>query len=445
MISHNDRSNCKSARLCYYDLLDTEAEANVPEDVRQHTASCRHCRGDISRLKTLLAGTARPSESEQRRRDSVVSTLLSLHFAWIDKPVTCKSAKPFLASLADPLLQITIPTPITVHVDKCRRCSDELSTIKNSGLTHEQLCRLGQTMAEQPPEGLAKQGDSGIATCFTFREQGDQSAEAESNGMYADWPIDVQVLNQEGLEDAQTAETAGSSVPRQGALILTLKRHIKPAIAAAAVILIGFALFFGTSAASAVNLDQIYRAVERASNFHISNFIPGRTEPERERWVSRSLSIYMLKVGQELTLWDFRSGPKKVKSSHNVAPKAVPFTEADAAAARRRIGGPLGIVPFDDVSDVPGDAKWNRVADDAFQSGAPDSEMYDLTWTARTDRGEAKLRKWRVFVEPKTNLPQKAQFYDKSPTDAGYVLRNELVVEYLSDDDMKTVVEEASL
>jgi hypothetical protein len=439
MISHNDRSNCKSARLCYYDLLDTEAEANVPEDVRQHTASCRHCRGDISRLKTLLAGTARPSESEQRRRDSVVSTLLSLHFAWIDKPVTCKSAKPFLASLADPLLQITIPTPITVHIDKCRRCSDELSTIKNSGLTHKQLCRLGQTMAGQPPEGLAKQGDSGIATCFTFREQGDQSAETEANEMYADWPIDVQVLNQEGLEDAQTAETAGSSVPRQGALILTLKRHIKPAIAAAAVILIGFALFFGTSAASAVNLDQIYGAIEKASNIHITKFIAGETEPEREEWVSRSLNIHMLKVGQELTLWDFRSGPRKVKSFGNGAPKVVTLTKADAEAVRIRINSPLDIVP----SGVPGDAKW--VPDDAFESGTQDCEVYFLTWTERSMRGEAKLRKWRVFVEPGTNRPQKAQFFSKSPTDTNYVLWNELVVEYPDDRQVEAALKEASL
>jgi len=445
MISHNDRSTCRNARLCYYDLLDTETEASVSEDVRRHVASCSHCQTDINRLKTLLAHTDRPSESEQRRRDSVVSTLLSLHFAWIGKPVTCKSAKPFLASLADPLLRITIPTPITVHVDKCHKCFDELSNIKSSGFTHEQLCRLGQTMAEQPPADVAEQGDSEIATCFTFHEQGDQSTETESNEMYADWPIDVQVLNQEGLEDAETAETAGSSVPRQGALILTLKRHIKPAIAAAAVVLIGVALFFGTSPAKAVGLGQIRKALERARNIHISNFVRGGTEPEQERWMSRSLGMYMLKVGQERVLWDFRAGPKKVESSHNAAPKAVPFTEADAAAARRRIDGPPGIVPFDNVSDVPGDAKWKRSPDDSFESGTQDCEVYDLTWTAVTNRGKPVLKKWRVFVDPGTNRLRKAQSFDRLSADDEYVLQSQYEVEYLSDDDMKTAIEEAFL
>jgi len=444
MISYDDRSNCKRARLCYYDMLDTEAEANVPEDVRRHIASCRHCQVEMSRLKTLLEGTDRPSDSEQRRRDSAVSKLLSLHFAWIDKPVTCKSAKPFLASLADPLLQITIPTPITVHVDKCPRCSGGLSTIKNSGFTHKQLCRLGQTMAEQSPEGLAERGGSEIATCFTLREQGDQSAETEANEMYADWPIDVQVLSQERLEKSETAETTGSSAPKQRALILSLKRHIRPAIAAAAVILIGFALFFGTSVAKAVNLDRIYGTVKRARNIHITNFIAGETEPEREEWVSRSLNIHMLKVGQELTLWDFRARPRKIKSFHNVAPKTVTLTEGEAAAEIRKINSPLIIMPFDNVSGVPGDAKWDRAHDHAFQSGTQDSEVYDLTWTDVTIPGKPVLKKWCVLVDSR-NRPQKTQFYSKSPTDAEYLLWNELAVEYLSDDDMKTAIEEASL
>jgi len=398
----------------------------------------------MSRLETLLAGAERPADSEQRRRDSAVSKLLSLHFAWIDKPVTCRSAKPFLASLADPLLRIVIPTPITVHIDKCRRCSGELSTIKNSGFTHKQLCRLGQTMAEQPPEDLAKRSDSGIVTCFTFHEQDEQSAETESNEMYADWPIDVQVLSQVRLQNSETAEDAGSSAPKQRALILNLKRYM-PAIATAAVILMGFALLFGTSAAKAVNLDQIYGAIEKTWNIHTTNSVPGRTEPRQEEWVSRSLRIYMSKVGQELTLWDFRTGPKMFQSSDNGTLKEVPVTETATEAAGRKINGLLGIVPFENVSDIPGDAKWERVRDDDLEPGTQGCEVYDLTWTARTDRGEVKYRKWRVFVDAKTNAPQKAQFCDKSSSDAEYVLKNELVVEYLSDDDMKTAIEQVSL
>lgn len=439
MISHSNRLNCKSARLSYYDLLGSETEADVPEDVRRHIASCRHCQADISRLKTLLADTGQKNESEQSRKDSVISSLLSLHFAWIDKPVTCKSARLFLPSLADPLLKITIPTPITVHIDHCRSCSDELSNLKNSGFTHKQLCRLGRIMAEKPAED-AERGDSEIATCFTLREADDRSAETEASEMYSDWPIDVQVLNQEGLEDTKTA---ASSAPGQKALILNLKRHIRPAIAAAAVILIGFALFFGTSAATAVSLARICSTVKGARNVHITEFVRGRTEPEREQWVSRSrsLSIYMLKVGQERTLWDLRAAPKRIESSNNIEPKVVLLSEAEVAPIRTRINSTLGIVP----SEAPVGSKWSKVTDVVLDAGTQGCEVYDLTWTQSDSLGRQVPNRWRVFVNPRTNRAYKTQFWRKLQGDDDYHVESEYEIEYPSDDDMKTVIERASL
>ncbi len=558
MIFYSSRSNCASARQYYYDLLDKGAEGDVPEIVLRHVDSCRRCQADISRLRALLAGTGNAAQSQ---KDLVIRELLSLHFAWIDKSVTCKTVKPFLPSLADPMLQISIPTPVTVHLDNCRACSEELSTFRNLGFTHTQLCRLGQFIAEKPADGcsqaqaaipavagmvfggtdagilehlctcpdcrellyqhresarteltpghaaqkelscrevseadifehcfpygidpadrdiefresvalhlrscptclakiqqlhaavyaIAERPDSGVATRFTFREQTDEGAGRQSSRMYAEWPVEVQVFEQEDPVDTRVTEAAPDAVspePKQKGSVVNLRRYLKPAIAAAAVILIGFTFFFGTSVSGEVHLNQIYRAIGIARNIYVSEFVPGRTEPKIEEWASRSLGIYMSKVGQELTLWDFRTGPKKVKSSHNVAPEAVAFTEDDAAAARRIIDSPLGIVPFDKVSDVPADAQWNRVADDALQSGTQDSEVYDLTWTARSGRGQARLGKWRVFVDPRSNLPQKAQFYKKSPKDTEYVLWNELVVEYLKDWEVEAAVKEAFL
>ena len=439
MISHSNRPNCKRARLSYYDLLDSETEANVPEDVRRHIASCRHCQADISRLKTLLADTGQKNKSEQSRKDSVISSLLSLHFAWIDKPVTCKSARPFLPSLADPLLKITIPTPITVHIDNCRSCSDQLSALKNSGFTHKELSRLGRIIAEKPAEDAGR-GDSEIATCYTFREADERSAKTEANEMYSDWPIDVQVLNQEGLEDAKTA---ASSAPGQGALILNLKRRIKPAIAAAAVILIGLALFLGTPAATAVDLDRIYSAVNRAMNIHITRFVPDQTEPEREQWVSRSLKIYMSRVGQELTLWDLRAANKKIWSSHGAAPETVPLDEVEAEAVGEKMTTSLGIVPYDRMSGAPEGSKWSEVTDVLLEADTQGRQVYDLTWNQSDSLGRPVLKRWRVFVDRKTNRAHKTQFAVKLPGDDDYHVESEYKVEYPSDGDMQTVIERA--
>ncbi|MGB2866051.1 MAG: hypothetical protein WBC05_22145, partial [Sedimentisphaerales bacterium] len=103
-------------------------------------------------LKDLLLKVDERCESEQSRKDSAIITLLRLHFEYIGEPVKCDTVKPFLASLADPVLQIRIPTPITTHLDKCQSCRDDLLILLDLHLPHKYLCRLGQILADKPIE-----------------------------------------------------------------------------------------------------------------------------------------------------------------------------------------------------------------------------------------------------------------------------------------------------
>jgi hypothetical protein len=152
MISHNPDMNCASARLYYYDFLSKETRESIPEDTVQHIKQCRNCQTEMDGLKNLLVKVDEKLESEQSRKDSAISTLLRLHFEYIDEPVKCDTLKPFLASLADPVLQIRIPTPITTHLDKCKACRDDLQMLLDLHLPHKYLCRLGQILADKPIE-----------------------------------------------------------------------------------------------------------------------------------------------------------------------------------------------------------------------------------------------------------------------------------------------------
>jgi ssDNA-binding Zn-finger/Zn-ribbon topoisomerase 1 len=151
MISQNPYSNCMSARLYYYDFLSEENKEGIPESTLNHILNCPDCRAEIKRLEAILANLDEKVEDQQSQRNSAITCLLKLHFAYVDEPVTCSMVKPFLASLADPVLQLLIPTPITKHIDECRNCRTDLHTLKNLHLTHKQLCRLGQLVAEERP------------------------------------------------------------------------------------------------------------------------------------------------------------------------------------------------------------------------------------------------------------------------------------------------------
>ncbi|MEJ2705679.1 MAG: hypothetical protein P8Z79_24850, partial [Sedimentisphaerales bacterium] len=151
MISQNPYSNCMSARLYYYDFLSEEGKEGIPESTLKHIATCPDCQAEIRRLEAIFANLDEKLEDQQSRRNAAITCLLKFHFAYVGEPVTCGTVKPFLASLADPVLQLLIPTPITKHVDECRSCRTDLHTLESLHLTHKQLCRLGQLVAEKRP------------------------------------------------------------------------------------------------------------------------------------------------------------------------------------------------------------------------------------------------------------------------------------------------------
>ena len=152
MISNNHDINCTNARQYYYDFLSREKRDGIPAGALDHITQCLNCQNEVDRLKGLFIQADERFGSEQSRKNSAVGALLRLHFEYIGEPVKCSTVKPFLAGLADPVLHIKIPTPITVHIDQCRACRDDLLTLLDLQLPHKYLCRLGQVLADEPAE-----------------------------------------------------------------------------------------------------------------------------------------------------------------------------------------------------------------------------------------------------------------------------------------------------
>jgi len=151
MVAHSPNSLCKQAKIYYYDFLFSESRGLIPESTVDHIEHCQHCEEQISQLKAVLSKTDN-FKSEQEKISSAVATMLKLHFAYIGKPVTCNIVKPFLPSLLDPALGISIPTPIVTHLYNCQKCSEDLDIIRTLGLNRKQLCRLSQLFADKPGE-----------------------------------------------------------------------------------------------------------------------------------------------------------------------------------------------------------------------------------------------------------------------------------------------------
>jgi hypothetical protein len=556
MISHNPHSNCLNARLYYCDFLSQKTREGIPESALYHINQCRDCKAEIERLETLLVRAEESVGGEQSRRDSAVSTLLRLHFARVGEPVTCTTVKPFLASLADPVLQVRVPTPITMHIDKCGQCSDDVQALRDLQLTHKQLCHLGQLLADEPAgSGVScstaraaipavmsmafRETDAEtlkhLCVCSSCRKhlyrrreavrqelvcgeaaQGkfpcevvsaadiydyalpygidpanDQYAEfrpgltshlracpnclarvqelhrtisaiaerAESDVVtvyHLDESVEAPLLNDlaetgagSAAEVADQEEKRPTGRPGVGADFATdLKLKVPPlkikpllkAGLAAAVILIGLALLLNSPSATAVTINQIYSAVARVRNVHITTV----NDEMQEQWVSQGLNAYLTKIGPRWTLSDIATGVRRSKDSLTGIMDEKQLAEDEIAGVKSKMSIILALLPFHDIRGLPRDAQWTRVTDDAPQSARGRTEVYDLTWTENTYSAMIHNRR-RFFVDPETKLPHRIEFYHKRFADRDYSLRSVKRVEYMSDAEVEAVIKTVSL
>ena len=561
MIAPNHNSLCGEAKLYYYDFLHDESRELIPEYIVNHMEQCQNCQEQISHFKGVLSQAEAYDGSEQEQVSSAVTIMLKLHFAYIGKPVTCKTIRPFLPGLLDPALEIRIPTPITAHLDNCRQCAEDLETIRSLNLNRKQLCRLSQFLAEKPTDdsvscsqartailsialmtfretnsavlkhlctcpncrkaiyqyresirtdllnnekapkefpceevsatdifdyclpyridpaadqyvkfrksltlhlsgcpvclakiqqlhdtvyGIAERAESEVVTIYHIDESAKAKAVGESDDLYAGFPISVEIASREDIvEVEQPVPTIGfTNALKRKVSAMNLKPLLKAGIVAAAVILIGLALLLNIPTAKAVTIEQIYKAIEKVKNVYISKSVPDGAEPIEEKWVSRPLNIYMSKTGKELVFWDIANKVRKTKQLDADLVETTPLSEGIIAKMNRIMTGSLGLMPFYDISEIPKDAEWHRV-DDEILEAAEGIEIYDLKW-AETTYGSSVFKKWRFFVDPKANLPQKIEIYRKSSADSEYNLISVIVVEFLSGSEMQAVIKELS-
>jgi hypothetical protein len=294
--------------------------------------------------------------------------------------------------------------------------------------------------------GIVERTESEVVTIYHIDESAKAKTSVESDDLYAGFPIKVEVMSQKDKVEAECLLPTvdfGAAL-KQKVSIEKLKPLLKTAVAAAAVIFIAVALLLNAPTAKAVTLSQIYKALEGVKNVYISKFVPGETGPTQEKWVSRTLNIYMTKSAKQCVLWDVANGVTKVKYLATGAVETTRLSVESIADIEEKMSGYLGLVPFTNMSEIPANAQWSRVIDKSLEASTEDIEIYDLMWAEGAYEGSVVFKKWRFFVNPQTNLPQKTEFSEKLPTDDEYVLESTNIIEYLSVSELQEIIKEAS-
>ena len=174
MVAFRRTAFCTEAEPYYYDFVFGANSPAIPRAVADHLQVCRHCIGQMYALRERLAEAEAHIDPSASGAEANVVETLSRHFEYVGEPVTCTHVKPFVPALLIPSTKIRIPTPITVHIDHCSACADDLEAIDVLELEPEQLARLGRLYAEGPNGDplMCRRARSGIAALNSVSLEG---------------------------------------------------------------------------------------------------------------------------------------------------------------------------------------------------------------------------------------------------------------------------------
>jgi len=462
-------------------LLDPALEIRIPTPIIAHLHNCRQCSGDLDmirclnlnrqqlcRLSQLFAEKPGKYNINCSQAYDAVLAVLSMDFRKTKEELlkhvcTCPHCRKLLYQYretfrtkhlrekreqkfpcdevsATDIFDYVVPYGIDPANDQYAKFSKSLI----SHLMNCQRCLYKMQQLHQTIVSIVERPDSDVVTVYHIDESAKTEVRSESDDIYAGFPIRVETANRVGqVNTGRSASTIGfGAALKQKVSAMKLKPLAKAAVAAAAVVLIAVALFLSTQTAKAITMDQIYKALEKVKNVHISKFAPDKTNPIEERWVSRTLNIAMSKTEKHLVLWDIPNRARRSKQLDTAVTETLPLTNDDVADVEKKMTGSLGLIPLSDISDVLPDSEWGRVADDGLEDVSKGIEVYDLLWTEQGPSGPLIFKRCRLSIDPYTNLPHKIEIYRKIAADNQYTLRSKVIVEYLSDSEIRTVIKD---
>ena len=479
-----ERVTCETVRPFLPTLLDPVLEIRIPTPITAHLDNCKQCSQDLETIRTLNLNrmqlcrlsqflAEKPAEdgvncSQARAaifrvalmdfRESNAEVLKHLCMCPNCRKALCQYRESVRTDLLhDERPQKEFPCEQVSATDIFDFClpygidpaTDQYAKFRESLTSHLRGCPVCLAKMQELHNtlyGIAERPESEVVTMYHIDDSAKAEILSESDDLYAGFPIRVEVITREDqVEAKQLVPTVNfTTALKQKVATMNLKLVAKAGVAAAAVILVTVALLLNTPTAKAVTLESIYNALGKVKNVYISTFVPEKTEPTQEKWVSQTLNIYMTKNRKLLVLWDLANKIRKTKQLGTDSVEITVLSDVLIPTVEKRITGSLGLMPFYDISEIPNDTRWKRTTSEDIVITTKGTEVYDLIWIEKTHAGSPLFRKCRVFVYPKTSLPQRIERYQRFARDDEYTLKSVIIIEYLEDSEIHTVIKEAS-
>jgi len=449
---------CQAAMPYYYDHLCGRQE-QIPQDISVHIASCPDCQNEVQWLKQTDTGSE--EFSIQKLQAISHATQMQLHCALIDRPVRCSTIKSFLPILAIPDMAVKISTPVTVHIQACAECAQDLEILKELDLSDKQRYGLSQIFSQKQSEssgdsqavtdtffrgttdtntairGIMDRPDSGVVTCFQAKD----ASVSQPEKLFT-----VEITKDDSFLSANPpADHTHISETRGATTTSTRSRWVLKPLAAAAAVIIATILLFQSPSVKATDIGQIYEALKNVKNIVITQYEANNPDPIQTIWISRSLDIKLLEAGSAFTLYDINSKTQKNRINPASDVQQTNLNHAMTQSIAKSMEVPWGLLPFKNTSELPAGAVW-EVQPEGIVMDSGKTEIYDLFWIAKIVGNNSSIyHQWRCHIDVTTKHPLKVEWWQKTQQDQEYELITFTEITYPTEGQIQEVIDKTGL
>jgi hypothetical protein len=427
--------------IYYYDYLCRE-KGVVPDDVSAHIAECAYCQQELHAIQQI------DLESDTTTVTSQQSSHLELHFALAYQPIKCSTIKAFLPVMAIPEQQVTIPTPVTTHINYCTPCRQELKRLIEMDLSVLQYGYVSQMFSDSAVNNaevfsasqmkaiseMLERPDSGIVTCFRLKDPLKNEA-GET--------FEVEVST-EKTPRTVTPQLSPIAAPEKSHAPAARRRRLLRPLAAAAVLMIAALLLFQSPSLQATDIGQIYEALKNVTTIAMAQYDADQTTPIQQTWLSRPWGVKLTKTADSFTRWNIPNKTQKTDDGRTPQIQSVTLTPAAIETVAKTMEAPYGLLPFRNASELPPGAVWERVPSPQNGPDREKTEIYNLFWTEKTAGSDPVDYQWQCSVDPATKRPSKITWAEKHPATQNYDLTTVIEITYPTQAQMREIMAQSN-
>lgn len=435
-------SICQKSMIYYYDYLSRE-RGLIPDDVSAHIAACAYCQQELHAIQQI------DLESDTTTFTSQQSSHLELHFALAYQPIKCSTLKAFLPVMAIPEQQVTIPTPVTTHINYCTPCREELKRLIEMDLSVLQYGYVSQMFSDHTISNaeafsasqikavseMLDRPDSGIITCFRLKDPLKNDA-GET--------FEVEVSTEKTPRTA-TPQLSPVAAPEKSHAPAAHRRRLLRPLAAAAALMIAALLLFQSSSLQATDIGQIYKALKNVTHIAMAQYDADSPDPTQQTWVSHPLGVKLIKTADRFARWDITNKTQTTDDGRNPQVQSATLTPAAIEAVAKTMEAPYGLLPFRNASELPPGAVWEKTPSPHNGPESETTEIYNLFWTEKSAVGDPVDYHWQCAVDPATKRPFKITWREKHPTTQNYELTTVIEITYPTQAQMREILAQSGL